>query len=331
MTDSTPRFLHVANGHCTTRLIEAAAIPGTRSIWADPLYEGPVPGGLSDEELLHVRARFLADDTEAGYADTVSGLKAWRAVIDDTMAYDELVLWFEHDLFDQLALTQLLTWISDRPAAEKTVSLICIGSFPGHPRFKGLGELAPGELATLLDRRDRVGPAQYALAARAWEAFREATPIALDSLWRSDTTALPFLSAAIRRFLEEYPSAADGLSRTERRLLELAGEGPVALESVFRRMHDGENAYYVTDSSLADLAFALSGTSTPLIACEAVEGTFPTLDATIALEETGREVLAGRRDRIDTCGIDRWLGGVHLQAGATDWRWDERRSAISDR
>ena len=53
------RFLHVANGTSTTRTIEAAGLPGIRSIWADPLFEGPVPA-LSDAELLEVRMRFLA-------------------------------------------------------------------------------------------------------------------------------------------------------------------------------------------------------------------------------------------------------------------------------
>jgi hypothetical protein len=45
-------FLHVANGTSTTMTIEAARIPGAVSIWADPLHDGPVPGGLSDDELL---------------------------------------------------------------------------------------------------------------------------------------------------------------------------------------------------------------------------------------------------------------------------------------
>src|SRR3954464_8495568 len=54
------RFLHGANGTCTTSIIEAAGIPGARSIWADPLYEGPVPGGVTDEEVLEARRRFHA-------------------------------------------------------------------------------------------------------------------------------------------------------------------------------------------------------------------------------------------------------------------------------
>ena len=53
-------FLHVANGHSTTGTIREAGIPGLLSIWADPLHEGPVPGDISDEELIDVRASHLA-------------------------------------------------------------------------------------------------------------------------------------------------------------------------------------------------------------------------------------------------------------------------------
>ena len=47
LRSTATRFLHVANGTCTTKLIEAAGIPGALSIWADPLHDGPVPGGQS--------------------------------------------------------------------------------------------------------------------------------------------------------------------------------------------------------------------------------------------------------------------------------------------
>ena len=45
-------LLHVANGHSTTRLIERSGLPGRTAIWADPLNEGPVPGNISEDELL---------------------------------------------------------------------------------------------------------------------------------------------------------------------------------------------------------------------------------------------------------------------------------------
>ena len=333
------RFLHVANGTCTTRIIEAAGIPGTCSLWADPLYEGPVPGGLSDRELLDVRMRFLGGGpdelTGAAWAgpdptlDPVNDLREWRATIARHDSYDELVLWFEHDLFDQLNLIQLLSWLRDHLPASKPVSLICIGAFPGRPDFKGLGELTPEELASLTKTRQPVSDPQYDLAQRAWRAFREPTPEALDALSQSDTSALPYLAPALRRFLQEYPSTRDGLSLTERRLLELAGRGSIALSKAFPLMHEGERVYYVTDGSIAAMAETLARTSPALLTLD-VSGDSEghVLRGSVTLTDTGRSVLAGKSDRVALCGIDRWLGGVHLQTGGRLWRWDDARQGI---
>jgi hypothetical protein len=338
MSAAKTRFLHVANGTSTSRTIEAAGIAGACSIWADPLYEGPVPSGLSDTELLDVRMRYLAQPgnlAEAAWAgsdpslDPANDLRAWRAAIERHESYDELILWFEHDLFDQLNLIQLLTWIPEHVPSTTPVSLICIGSFPGRPDFKGLGELTPDELGSLLDARQLVRGWQYDVARLAWQAFREPTPEALDELRQGDTRALPYLAHAITRFLQEYPWTRDGLSRTERRLLELAKGDGIALGRAFPRMHESEQAYYVTDSSLAELAETLASTSPPLLTLDlsgAPEGRV--LRGIVALTDTGRSVLSGRLDRVATCGVNRWLGGVHLQNEGRLWRWDDTRQRV---
>jgi hypothetical protein len=318
------RYLHVTNGTSVTTTLEAAGVPGLRSIWSDPLYEGPVPAGLSDDELREVRERYLGGDVEA---DPANDMRRWRQVIADHESYDEIVLWFEHDLFDQLNLLQLLSWIRSHLPEGKPVSLICIGSFPGRPAFRGLGELSPGELAPLLETRRPVSAAEYALAERAWKLFREPTPEPLDDLRRGDTSALPFLARALERFLQEYPWTNDGLSRTERRLLRLAADGPTIMNAVFPRMHDGEDAYYVTDLSLLGLVETLSRTSLPLIAfaTDGDSGNF--WRGAVAVTDAGREVLAGSRDRV-ACGLDKWLGGIHLRSGSNIWRWDETQRRV---
>ena len=311
------RTLHVANGTSVTDTLALTGIPGLRSIWADPLYDGPVPAGLSDDELVDVRTRHLLGENGVE-DDHWNDLRRWRTVIDDYETYDELVLWFEHDLFDQLNLIQLLSYLRLRPPVGKTVSLICIDSFPGHPDFHGLGELPAQELASLFETRHPVMDAEYALAEHAWQAFREPTPQGLEEFCHSDTAALPYLSRALERFLEDYPSARDGLSRTERRLLSVA-DGGLPFARAFRRMHQGEDAYYIGDESFMTLIEELSCTSPPLV---------EVADRSIALTAEGRDVLAGRRDRV-SYGLDRWMGGVLLKTGETPiWRWDDAERRI---
>src|SRR4029450_8931436 len=119
-----------------------------------------------------VRTRHLLGENGV-QDDRWNDLRRWRRVIDDYETYAQLVLWFEHDLFDQLNLIQLLSYLRMRPPVGRTVSLICINSFPGHPDFHGLGELSAPELASLFDTRRPVQDAAYVLAGRAWHAFRE--------------------------------------------------------------------------------------------------------------------------------------------------------------
>src|SRR3712207_6617719 len=138
--------LHVTNGDCTTALLARTGLGGDLLSWLDVLHDGPVPPG-TQEELRDVRAAFLSG---AGWTAKQDPLEALLAR-DERLAAaleqgEQVVLWFEHDLFDQLQLLQVLDAIGDDG---DRVELILVGSFPGRPGFAGLGELTPAELRSL--------------------------------------------------------------------------------------------------------------------------------------------------------------------------------------
>ena len=167
--------------------------------------------------------------------------------------------------------------------------------------------------------------AQFALATRAWSAYRSPDPRAIEELLRGDTSPLPFLAAALARHLEEFPSDADGLSRSERRLMEQAIEGPADLHAAFSRMHHGETAYYIADAWFVDRARELAGASPALVDLSITSDTSSAIPSgTLALTRAGRKVVDGSADRIRLCGIDRWLGGVHVHGHGPAWRWGSR-------
>ena len=43
----------------------------------------------------------------------------------------------------------------------------------------------------------------------------------------------------------------------------------------------------------------------------------------LRLTETGAHVLAGEVDHVARNGVDRWIGGVHLQGHHVPWRWND--------
>src|SRR6476619_1101175 len=133
-------MLHITNGHSVG--IPQTGISGEVLYWLDMLHEGPVPAGLTFEEMSAVRARFLMT---SGWGD--GGVRSDFALRDAQLAgwagHEEVVLWFEHDLYDELQLIQILDWFASRDLGETRLRLICIGEFPGITRFGGLGELRP--------------------------------------------------------------------------------------------------------------------------------------------------------------------------------------------
>jgi uncharacterized protein DUF1835 len=342
--------LHITNGDCAAGTLRQF-LTDPVSITCDVLHDGPAP--RVDLDTWHeLRAKFLSGFDHASFEATRDSLAQWDRDVAAADRYEEIVLWFEHDLFDQLLLIRTLDLIGDRESAAAgrsttdrhtpaRVSLICIDRFPGVDRFIGLGQLTAGQLASLVGTRRPVTAEQYAIAATGWDAFRAPDPSALLELVRLKADMmrpLPFLRDALKRLLEEYPSTANGLSRTaDAALREL--DAPRSGLELFVATQAREERPFMGDWSFFDILRQLAEARVPLVtiappgAGEHVPAN-PAQDLrahTIAITDAGRDVLAGRKDAVALNGIDVWRGGVHLVASDDErspWRWDAGRETL---
>jgi hypothetical protein len=315
--------LHVTNGDSAAGTMRAADLGGEVLSWRDVLHDGPVPAGLSLREMSRVRAEFLANQ---GFDDERSILNEFQAR-DDTLerygAGDTVVLWFEWDLYDQLQLLQLLDYFAAASRKGKLPNLEIV-SYAGY-----LGTLQAKEFPKLYESRQIVTSDMLDRGERAWEAVTSPDPSQIARILEQENTSLPFLNAALRRFLEELPWTRDGLSRSERQLLSAMKDGPAKFGEIFKRASEREERIYLGDASAADYLERLGHGESPLVAFRSIERSNKrngnenwVLSSEMTLTETGRHVLAGKQDWISLGGSDRWLGGVHLEGGAAAWRWD---------
>ena len=218
-------MLHITNGDSVTGTFRQVRFPGTYLAWRDVLHDGPVPQTATLDELSDVRAQALAGfgwgDSEKMRAD----FAARDRTLQDFRKHQDVVLWFEHDLYDQLQLIQLLDWFEQQDLEGINLDLVQIDSYPGVRPFYGLGQLSGPQLARLFPMRKRVTHAQRSIATEAWRAFRAEDPTDLAAISQQKFDEMPFLAAALVRFLEEYPWTSDGLSRTERQVLQAVAAG----------------------------------------------------------------------------------------------------------
>lgn len=316
-------MLHVTNGDCAADGLRKAGLPGHVVVFADALHEGPAPI-VDEDEWYRRRADYHASRGHGSAGKIRADLAAADTAIDRARAEGEIVLWFEHDLFDQLLLIRLLDRLSGWPVGQPPITLICPDRY--------LGRLTGDALAALFPVRQPIGPGQFQLARTAWAAFRSDDPTAIQRLLDQDTTPLPFLAGALRRHLEEFPSTREGLSRTERDILELLCRGPRSPRQLFPAQQALEERIFMGDSTFKWLLEELSAIDPRAIALRAERDDSAQLPRGVAsITAFGRDLLDARADRVAACGIDRWLGGVHLEGRGPMWRWDSATNRLATR
>jgi hypothetical protein len=307
-------MLHITNGDCAVPTIRSAGVTGDILPWRDVLHEGPVPAPATLDSLRPLRARFLAPEG-GSVVDVARDLEQRDRRLGAMASDDEVALWFEHDLYDQLQLAQVLDWCATKrrqpPYNAPRLTLAQADSY--------LGMMKPEQARALWEARLDVTDAQLDAAQRAWGAFASPDPRDIERVL-SDVDALPFMRAALTRHLEEFPAVENGLSRIERQTLETLVVGSWPFHELFQAAHiEREDPFFLGDLTFLDRLKAMATGDEPLVRLDHEKAW---------LTDAGRDTLAGRRDRVETLGIDRWLGGVHLKGRRVPFRWDAQARRI---
>lgn len=316
-------MLHLRCGTDILWKLDDAGVPGRKVSWADPLCEGPVPS--ADRAALRpIRASWLAREYGIERDTDLKELVDSDRAVDEAGKEDEVVLWFEADLYDQAILVHLLPRLADVLTPATKLTLVTLHEYPGMKRFIGLGQLNAGQLGELFTRRVPVTAPMVSAAREAWKAWVHPTPDLLSAIAIQKASALPYLPAAARRMLEQLPDVRTGLSRTERQGLEAVDTVAPTLHGAWVASQNAEERPWQGDSMFFSVMWQLTQGRAPLLAAQ---GGWPSLtdgrrNPTLSLTSHGRAVLAGERDYWAEAGIERWVGGTRLGAGSTDWRWD---------
>jgi hypothetical protein len=213
--------VHVTNGESAAGTLRTTSLDGDVLAWNDALHEGPL--AFDADESRPLRARFLAECGWGEEASLLAELERRDATLESA---SHVALWFEHDLYDQLQLLQIL---SQLPSRER-VELVQADDY--------LGSLDAAALERLWGTRRGVTDEQLEYARGAWRSVCDGDFDAVSD------GPLPYVAPAIRRLAEER----EPLPRTKRQLLAALAAGPRTPPELFLASQAQEDAAFLGDT-----------------------------------------------------------------------------------
>lgn len=286
MREEMSSTLHITSGDCAGESLAKAGLPGEVFIWHDILYDGPRCPGWPDETTLNARAAFL-EDSAAGGLDrqyVVETLHRQYRKLAESAQYRHIVLWFDACLFDQSMLAHILTCL--RHQNTKDVELLCVDTFPGIEPFHGLGQLQPDQLASLYGTRQPVSDVQFDFAVRVDGAFATQDSSVLSELSHMTDAPLPWIPAAVARWLQERPDSVTGLGRLEDLALTAIRAGNDTPAKIFAAVSASDTApQFWGDTTLWAKINALAEREQPLVTIEGPADRLPQWRSDLSMDE----------------------------------------------
>ncbi|MBO1512024.1 DUF1835 domain-containing protein [Metabacillus bambusae] len=304
-------MIHIVNGDVLGKKVKG--INGDIIVWREMYDFGPLNSNWSNEELINNRATFFEDKHNIPSSLFIQNCHNQLNQLNKISREEEVVLWFEHDRYDQTMLMYILTQLSIQNFVN--LSMVSVNSYPTIFPFYGLGQLNFEQLTNLFNQRVKITSKQVKEAVTGWNAYTSSNPKEIKKWITDEQHELPFLLETFIRHERYFPSALTGLNEIESLVLNTIAKKTCSFRDLYKSIsplliNDG-----LSDLHIAALLKELIKGENALLE---IDGPLPAfeynhLDPNLTISPNGENVLEGKENRLDLIGIDWWVGGVHLK------------------
>lgn len=288
--------LHITNGDDITSSIRELELPGEVIVWREMLCEGPTTVHLGSESFVKLRKDFLESTYNISSEDYDKQFIEELNTLTVSNGYDEIVLWFEFDLFSHINMLAVISHLMEN---KKTmpVYLVCSKKLKDEKEFFPLSQLPLKHLKNHYDQRILLNQDDLETANLVWQLYNGDNPQKLIGQIKKKTN-FEYLSSCMRAHIERFPNSITGINSLEQNILKLIEKNNITSmnqligyalqyqgyfglgELQIRRLIDSLNLFYKVE------------------------------DNRIVLTEEGKEALNASRNFYRELKNDECLGGV---------------------
>jgi len=214
-------LLHITNGDSFTERLKPLKLKGDIITWREMLCEGQTLTNVGSESFWKARFEFLNKNYKVSKSWFIEKtLKEYRSLCNHKQE-DKIVLWFEYDLFCQVNMLAVLSWLkTHRKYAE--ISLVCSGKEDNTDKMYSLCDLDNEQILDLYENRTILKQDDIEYADYVWQLYCSDNPIRLENLSDYKDYQFDYLSDAVQNHLMRFPSIKNGLNQMENNILQLS-------------------------------------------------------------------------------------------------------------
>lgn len=239
--------LHITNGDILTQTLKQLDLKGDIVTWNEMLCEGKTTTDVGSESFWRQRFEFLNSTYKVSKKKFIDlTLKEYRNLCNHKKE-EEIVLWFEDDLFCQVNMLAVLSWLL-KHRKHAHIFLVKLTKRDKNGRIVPLSELSKRELQKCYDNRQLLSEDDIEYADYIWQLYCESNPMRLHNAINDTREAFPFLPDALKAHYRRFPSVKNGLNFLENRMLEITStEHPETREKLIGAMLKNQENYGFTD------------------------------------------------------------------------------------
>jgi hypothetical protein len=244
------------------------------------LCEGRTETNVGSESFWKTRFEFLHKNYNVSKSWFIEKtLKEYRSLCNHKQQ-DEIILWFEYDLFCQINMLAVLSWLKTH-RRDAQISLVCSGDEDGTEKMFALCDLDDEKIQNLYNKRVHLTQDDIEFADYVWQLYCSDNPIRLENMSDFENYHFDYLSSAIKLHLKRFPSIKNGLNELENRVLALAAEQKPQNKKLFiQNLLTNQGLYGYGDSQFERILTNLKPLFTSL--------------SPVRLSKKGKDILEGK-------------------------------------
>ena len=225
-------LLHITNGDIFTERLTSLKLKGDIITWREMLCEGKTLTNVGSESFWKTRFEFLHKNYKVSKSIFIEKtLKEYRSLCNHKQQ-DEIVLWFEYDLFCQINMIAVISWLKTHRKYAK-ISLVCSGKEDETDTLYGLNELSEDRVRELYENKVELSQDDIEYADYVWQLYCSDNPMRLENLSDFGSYKFDYLSNAITAHLHRFPTIKNGLNDMENNILRQAFDKKPANKNKF--------------------------------------------------------------------------------------------------